>query len=151
VVVQEGGFMHRYLVVANQTLGGSHLEQAVRDRVAQGECTFHIVVPATRPADHLVWTEGEAHEIARERLEQAMEWFKAHGASCTAEIGDARPMLAIGDALVADRFDEIILSTLPIGMSRWLRQDLPARVRREFGVPVTHVIGPAVRTHARSA
>src|SRR5689334_8369278 len=55
-------------------------------------------------------------------------------------VGDANPVLAIAD-LVRDReFDEILLSTLPPGPSRWLRQDLPHRVERRFGLPVTHVV-----------
>jgi hypothetical protein len=143
--------MRRYLVVANQTLGGQHLEEKVKSCIAQDESHFHLVVPATKPADHFVWTEGEAHEIARERLERAMEWMRSIGADVSGQVGDARPMLAIGDALVAEAFDEIILSTLPAGMSRWLRQDLPARVRREFGLPVSHLVGPAIRTGARPA
>ena len=145
--------MRRYLVVANQTLGGGHLEAKVAECLKEGPCTFHVVVPATHPNDHLAWTEGEAHRLARERLERALDWFKSLGAECTGQIGDARPMLAIGDVLVTQSFDEIILSTLPSGLSRWLRQDLPARVRREFGLPVTHLIGPAMRTHpvSRSA
>lgn len=133
--------MRRYLVVANQTLGGASLARKIRECMAAEPCAFHIVVPATRPHDHLVWTEGEAHEIARERLNTELEWFRANGAEASGEIGDQRPMLAIGDALIAQRFDEIILSTLPAGVSRWLRQDLPARVQRVYGIPVTHVIG----------
>jgi hypothetical protein len=113
--------------------------------MANGPCSFHLVVPATRPADHYVWTEGEAHEVARDRLEHALGWFRSVGAEATGEIGDARAMLAIGDALAAGTFDEIILSTLPAGMSRWLRQDLPARVRRTYGVLVTHVVGTSAR------
>lgn len=132
--------MRRYLVVANQTLGGPALAAEIQRIRAEGECAFHLVVPATRPVDHMVWTEGEAHEIARDRLTRALAWFRAAGLDASGEIGDARPMLAIGDALIGGRFDGIVLSTLPAGMSRWLRQDLPARVRRRFGVPVSHVI-----------
>ena len=139
--------MRRYLVVANQTLGGSPLEEMIKGCMAQGPSRFHLVVPATRPSDHLVWTEGEAHELAREQLEKALARFRALGADISGQIGDARPMLAIGDVLVAEEFDEIILSTLPVGMSRWVGADLPARVHRRYGLPVSHVIGAATRTH----
>jgi hypothetical protein len=135
--------MRRYLVVANQTLGGGSLSEAVKQRMAAGPASFHLVVPATRPHDHMVWTEGEAHEVARGNLERALGWFRSIGADVTGEIGDQQPMLAIGDALIAQPYDEIILSTLPAGASRWLRQDLPARVRRAYGIAVTHVIGEA--------
>lgn len=137
--------MRRYLVVANQTLGGAALAEEVHQRARAGPCAFHIVVPATRPSDHLVWTEGEAHAIARQRLEQALRWFDSQGLDATGAVGDAKPMLAIEDALIAQVFDGIILSTLPAGVSRWLRQDLPARVSRHFGLPMRHVISqPAV-------
>jgi hypothetical protein len=136
--------MRRYLVVANQTLGGAALGAKVREAMAAGECSFHIVVPATRPRDHLTWTEGEAIAVARERLEAALAWFKRMGAPATGDVGDANPMFAINDALLSQRFDEIIISTLPPGLSRWLKRDLPARVERRSGLPVTHVVGEAV-------
>lgn len=141
--------MRRYLVVANQTLGGAHLAEKIGEAMAQGPCRFHVVVPATPPGDHVVWTEGEAHAIAGERLRRALEWLRSMGAEATGEIGDPRPLLAIRDVLYANEFDEIVLSTLPAGLSRWLRQDLPARVRRAFGIPVSHVIGEAPKHHAK--
>jgi hypothetical protein len=58
-------------------------------------------------------------------------------------VGDPSPVEAIRDALRDREFDGIILSTLPPGISRWLRQDLPSRVEKEFDLPVTHVIGEA--------
>jgi hypothetical protein len=88
----------------------------------------------------MVWTEGEAHQIARDRLTRALAWFRTQGAEASGEVGDTRAILAIGDALIGQAFDGIVLSTLPAGMSRWLRQDLPARVRRHYGIPVVHVI-----------
>lgn len=131
--------MRRYLVVANQTLGGNALTAAVRARARMEPCTFHLLVPATPPRDH-AWTEGEAREIARERLELALGRFRALGVEVDGEVGDASPMLAVEDVLRGATFDEIILSTLPPGLSRWLRIDLPHRVEAAFGLPVTHVI-----------
>ena len=132
--------MRRYLVVANQTLGGSHLADQVRERMASGPCAFHVLVPATAPADQSVWTEGEAVAVAEERLEAALRRFRELGAEVHGLVGDASPMEAIGDAMADQEFDEIILSTLPPGISRWLRQDLPRRVEKAFDVPVTHVV-----------
>jgi hypothetical protein len=135
--------MRRYLIVANQTLGGEHLVQRVRECVSSGECLFYVVVPATPSKEHLVWTEGEAQSIARERLERAVERFRQLGAEADGEVGDANPLLAIEDVLRNQSFDEVILSTLPSGPSRWLKLDLPARVESRFGLPVTHVVGEA--------
>lgn len=135
--------MPRYLVVANQTLGGPHLAEAVQSRLEAGPCTFHIVVPATPPQDQGTWTEGEAEAIARERLDKAIVRFGELGGEATGEVGDPDPFQAIRDALAADRYDELILSTLPSGASRWLKRDLPSRVEKQFTIPVTHIEAPA--------
>ncbi len=135
--------MRRYLVVANQTLGGEHLAAKAREYVSTGSSLFYVVVPATPSTEHLVWTEGEARSIARERLERAVDRFRQLGAEADGEVGDANPLLAIEDVLRNQSFDEIILSTLPAGPSRWLKLDLPARVQKQFGLPVTHVVGEA--------
>ncbi|MGH2686268.1 MAG: hypothetical protein ACRDJP_12450, partial [Actinomycetota bacterium] len=63
------------------------------------------------------------------------------GAEVIGGVGDANPLQAIGDVLRDWSFDEVVLSTLPAGASRWLRQDLPHRVERQFKLPVTHVVG----------
>jgi hypothetical protein len=136
--------MRRYLVVSNQTLGGAALAAKIHEALEQGPSEFHIVVPATRPRDQLVWTEGEARAIAAERLDRMFQWFSSVGAQATGEIADEHPLYAIRDVLREHEIDEVIISTLPAGMSRWLKQDLPKRVAREFGLPVTHVVGEAV-------
>ncbi|HEX2030183.1 MAG TPA: hypothetical protein VHL78_02115 [Actinomycetota bacterium] len=133
--------MRRYLVVANQTLGGDHLLDEVRKRMAAAPASFHIVVPATSPADHAVWTEGEAQALAQKRLDLALARFRDLGADVDGEVGDANPIEAVRDCQRVQEFAEIILSTLPAGVSRWLKQDLPHRMERSCGVPVTHIVG----------
>jgi GABA permease len=130
--------MRRYLVVANQTLGGEHLLSLLRT-LAESPSSFHVLVPATPPNDHL-WTEAEARAIARQRLDTALERFRAVGLEATGEVGDGRPLQAIDDVLEEQPFDEIVLSTFPPGLSRWLRLDLPHRVEAGYGIPVHHVI-----------
>lgn len=132
--------MRRYLVVANQTLAGRHLIEAIAERMQAGQCEFHIVVPATPPHLHLTWTEGEAQALARERLDQALFELRDLGATATGEVGSERPLDAITDACRRAEFDEIILSTLPARASRWARQDLPHRAERATGIPVTHLV-----------
>jgi hypothetical protein len=133
--------MRRFLVVANQTLGGEHLIEKVRQCMEEGPCGFHIVVPATPSGEHLTWTEGEATAIAQDRLDHALRRFEEMGADASGEVGDRNPMLAVEDALRNEQFDEIILSTHPPGVSRWLKLDLPSRVASHFGLPVTHLVG----------
>jgi hypothetical protein len=135
--------VQRILVVANQTLAGEHLVKEVRERLSAGRTAFHILVPATHPRDHAAWTEGEAVAIAKRNLAQALETFRKLGAEATGEVGDENPLGAIGDVLREQEFDEIILSTLPLGISKWLGQDLVSRVERSFAIPVTHIVGDA--------
>lgn len=132
--------MRRYLVVANQTLAGRHLVAEVRRRIKEGPCRFHLVVPATPPHLHMTWTEGEARAIAQERLDQAVFELSELGAEAAGEVGAERALDAILDVVRREPFDEILLSTLPSGLSRWLHQDLPHRVERLTGLPVTHLV-----------
>lgn len=131
----------RVLIVANQTAAGEHLKREVQRRIAEGPCRFTVLVPATPPQEHVVWTEGEAHALAERRMTEAMAGLRQIGAEVEGVVGDPRPVEAIADLLLTQGFDEIVLSTFPSGASRWLKQDLPHRVERRFGLPVTHVIG----------
>lgn len=143
--------MLRYLVVANQTLGGQHLTIRVEYLQTQHPgCHFHIVVPATPPQEHVSWTEAEAIAAADQRLDKALARFRDLGADASGEIGDANPIRAIHDALRRERFDEIILSTLPPGRSRWLKQGLPRKVEKTFGLPMTHLMGEPELTEGAS-
>lgn len=137
--------MRRYLIVANQTLGGEALVAKLKSLAAEGPASFHVLVPATHPRNQWTWTEGESMAIARRRLEQALERFRDLGAEVSGDVGNERPIDAIGNVLREREIDEIVVSTLPAGASRWLKQDMPSRVKRAFGIPVTHVIGEPER------
>ena len=130
----------RILVVANQTACGTELLDAVKARKDAGPCRFTLLVPATPPHEHATWTEGDAKAIARGRMAAAVERFVGEGATVEGVVGDANPVRAIDDVLLAHPHDEIILSTLPPGISRWLNKDLPHRVEQRFRLPVTTVI-----------
>lgn len=132
--------MPTFLIVANQTLCGAELVEHVRGRLQSGACSFHLVVPATPPKEHLTWTEGEAHALAEHRLVEGIDWLRSLGADVEGEVGDASPMLAVDDALRNRTVDGIIVTTLPMGMSRWLKLSLPDRLARKYDVPVTHVV-----------
>jgi GABA permease len=135
--------MRRYLVVANQTLGGGYLLSLLRE-LGEKPSTFHVLVPASPPVEH-PWTEAEARAIARRRLEIALERFRKVGLEVTGEVGDARPLQAIDDVLDRESFDEIVLSTLPPRFSRWLKLDLVHRVEAAYRLPVRHVISARER------
>lgn len=131
------------LLVANRTATDPPLIEAVRQRARQTPVTFHLLVPATPTGLHrLVDPEVAGLDAARDRLEQALPALQeAAGTVVTGQIGDANPLAAIEDAVHLGHFDEIILSTLPWRISRWMRLDLPSKVRA-LGVPVTHVSEP---------
>ena len=128
------------LLVANRTAVTSGLADAVRARVARGPATFHLVVPAHLHGLHKVVDpqEGDAGEAAH-GLEAALPFLsEAAGAPVTGEVGDAEPLMAIEDAVNRGDYDEIVISTLPRRVSRWLHLDLVSKARG-IGLPVTHV------------
>lgn len=137
--------MHRYLIVANQTITSPQLVAEILDRHAREQCTFHILVPATRTHGTALWTEGRARAHAREVLDAAQRFYRDAGVETTGEIGDESPVLAIGDVLRSESFDEIIVSTLPAGISRWLKLDLPHRIERHYHLRVMHVVATPER------
>jgi hypothetical protein len=128
------------LVVAHQTAATPALLDAVRDRAAHGATRFHLVVPrqphglnkVANPHDH---GRDEADAVLRDALPKMSA---AAGSEVTGAIGDSVPLTAIDDAVNLDHFDEIIISTLPLGASRWLKLDLVSKARG-LGLPVTHV------------
>jgi hypothetical protein len=133
--------MKRVLIVANETAGGRHLHDEVARLMGEGANEFTLLVPATRPRGTLTWTEGSARALAQQRMERAVEALRDLGASFEGIVGDQRPMDAVMDVLRTHEFDEIVVSTLPHGISHWLRIDLPARVARQSGLPVHHIVG----------
>jgi hypothetical protein len=133
--------MHRYLIVANQTLDSSELHDWLEQLVGEGPCQLHLVVPATPAREQLVWTEGGAQAIARRRLAAALTKFRQMPAVVDGEVGDANPVLAVHDALSQGELpDGIIVVTLPSSLSRWLRHDLPRRIQRSTGLPVRAIV-----------
>jgi hypothetical protein len=137
--------MPSYLLIANQTADGPELRRWARNAVARSRtrCRFHLVVPATRVERRFTWTAGESRAAARRHLEQGMANLADLGAVVTGEVGDESPLLAAGDALREHAVDTVVVSTLPVGRSRWLRADLVSRLRRYATVPVVPVACPA--------
>jgi hypothetical protein len=131
--------MRRCLIVANQTLMSPQLGDEVLRRRDAGEYDFHVLVPATHAHGTALWTEGHAVAHAREALGGALTHFRNMGIEATGEVGDADPVLAVHDVVNRQSVDEIIVSTLPPGVSKWMKRDLPHRLERRFGLPVTHV------------
>jgi len=131
----EGGAMEhvsRVLIVANQTAATPALLQAVRDRTRQGPCDFTLLVPALSdiPAPDY---------YARRTLALALPLLReAAGGNVRGMVGPSKALQAVEQTLSSDRYDEVIVSTLPETVSEWFKRDLPAQIRK-LGLPVTVV------------
>jgi hypothetical protein len=132
--------MKTILVVANETLGGRSLLDAVRSRAAEGDVRFVICVPQNRPRSGLVVYDDAVFDAAQVRVDLALEFIRAEHIDVIGEVGDPDPYTATIDAVHAYRPSEIIISTYPETRSGWLRRDLVDRVRDATGLPVEHVI-----------
>jgi len=130
----------RVLVVANKTAATPALLDAVRERAARGPARFTLLVPNTQHGLHrVVDPEDQGQNEAAAVVELALPLLEeAAGERVEHLIGDPDPLSAIQDAVNLHGFDEIILSTLPARVSRWMRLDLPSKVAG-LGLPVTTV------------
>jgi len=152
--------VHRYLIVANETLAGDRVPALVAERMTTGPAEFHVLVPATRSRDTrrltavagdplsgyaVVDAVGLREAMAQDRAEaeERLSTFTSRlsdvGADYSSEIGGPDPFVSIAQVMERASFDEIIISTLASSISRWLRIDLPSRVKRAHAVPVVTI------------
>jgi hypothetical protein len=139
----------RYLVVANQTIHTGELENRIRELAAAGPAHFFVVVPATHPEDHLaapgptlVDDDPEGKALAALRLRHLVDRLHVQKIETEGEVGHPDPFHAVADAIRRHPADEIIVSTLPRALSKWMAADLPRRLERNFGLPVSVVEEP---------
>ena len=131
------------LVVANVTATSEELLAALKERAGRDHCRFTLLVPAAGV--------GPGGRAAAERmLAEALERMRAEGLDVEGEVGEHDPVGAIHDIWDPTRFDEVVISTLPTGVSKWLQVDLPHRAERITGVQVTHVVSEPRREAPRA-
>jgi hypothetical protein len=130
----------RVLVVAHRTAATPALLDAVRERATRGPCAFTLVVPNQAHGLHrVVDAEDQDADEAQAVLDRALPLLQdAAGGPVQGIVGDPEPLNAVQDAVNLRGFDEIIISTLPTHLSRWLRLDLPHKLGG-LGLPVTTV------------
>jgi hypothetical protein len=137
----ESGRPTRILVVANRTVVAPRLLEEIRRRAHEGPCEFTLLIPDVGRRSRYDW-----------RLDTALPLLRRSAGGCPVEgfVGGPEPLPAVQDAVAAGDFDEIIVSTLPAGASRWLRRDLVHRIAA-LGLPVTHVMPRSNRLSNREA
>jgi hypothetical protein len=132
--------MANILVLANETIGGKALLDAIRDRHRQGDARFHVVVPLTRPKHGSVIYDEAVRDSAQVRVDLALSFMHEEGIDGAGEVGDRDPLNAAKDAIADHAIDEIIVSTLPAQTSGWMKRDLIEALESETGLPVKHVV-----------
>jgi hypothetical protein len=134
--------MAKVLVVANQTAESEDLLAALRERAARGDYEFTVLIPATPHG--VAWAANMASDKGREEAERhrdaLVERLRAAGLPVReAIVGDPDPLAAIEDACNIGGYDELIVSTLPHHLSKWLHLDLQRKAAHATGLPVTSV------------
>jgi hypothetical protein len=131
----------KILVVANRTAESVELLEALRERAGQGDAVFTLLVPAT---PHGVAWAADMHSGSSEaegHMQNAVDRMRSAGLDVeTGKVGDPDPIAAVQDEVNFASYDEVVVSTLPGGISKWLKLDLPHRVERVTGLPTTHVV-----------
>src|SRR4051794_39631864 len=130
----------RILVVANETVVGKPLIDAVKKRADQGPISVHVVSPQNQPRAGYVVYEDTVRDAAENRLKMTIAQLEEIGVEADGAVMDPDPYAATMDALGEETYDEIIISTHPETRSGWLRQGLVDRVARAAGRPVEHVV-----------
>jgi hypothetical protein len=130
----------RILVVANETVVGKPLIDAVKARAAKGPIEVHVICPQNQSSAGWVGYGDEARWAAENRLKATLARLSEAGIQATGAIEDPDPYTAIMDELGRADYDEIIISTHPETRSGWLRRDLIERVKQATRRPVEHVV-----------
>ena len=130
------------LILARRTADSPELIEAVSARADRGPCNFTLLVPSSlRMLTNLAYRRPQRDIDAERRIAAAVPLLsRAAGSEVVAVVGAQDPVAAVRDALTLMGFDEVIVSMLPLRLSRWRSLDLPGRIRA-LGVPVTEVNG----------
>jgi hypothetical protein len=124
------------LVVANVTAASDKLLDALKREAAKQPARFTLIVPAT--------SFGSGRAASEQALAAACERLRDEGLEADGSVGNADPIVAVMEAWDPKRYDEIVVSTLPMRVSKWLHAGLPERIGKLTGAPVTHVISQPV-------
>jgi len=138
------------LVVANETLTGNELVDALRRRAERGDIRVLVVAPVTQPGQGYVVYRDSRRASAGRRLDRTLSSLREAGIPAHGAVFDDDPLTAVKDVLASEHVDELVVATHPETKSGWLRRNLLDEIRRAAGErSVEHVvIDDAVRTVA---
>lgn len=129
------------LVVANETLVGSELVDALRRRAEQGPIRVSVVAPVTQPRGGYVVYRDSRRAAAARRLDRVLAELRLAGIPAYGAVFDDEPLPAVKDVLASEEIEEIVVSTHPESTSGWLRKNLVEEIRKAAGDrPVEHVV-----------
>jgi phosphopantetheine adenylyltransferase len=129
------------LVVANETLTGRNLIEALRGRAEAGPIRVSVVAPVSPPRQGYVVYRDSRRAAADRRLSKTLRALHEAGIPAHGEVVDDEPLAAVRDALATEAIDEIVVSTHPASRSGWLRRNLLEEIRRVAEArPVEHVV-----------
>jgi hypothetical protein len=131
--------MSTILVIANETLGGAKLIEAITNKAGPDDRVV-VCVPRNRPKDGYVIYDDAVFDAAQVRIDLARQFLRERGVTAVGDVGDTDPYTAAMDAVAEWHPDEIIVSTFPATSSGWMRRDLIERIGEATGLPVTHVV-----------
>ena len=132
--------MRTILAVANETIGGQSMIEAVLEKASGGDARVIICVPRAQPRHGNIIYDDAVYDAAQIRIDLARGFLRQQGVSAVGDVGDPDPYTATMDAVAEFQPDEIVISTLPAQASGWLRRDLIERIQDATGLPVTHVV-----------
>ena len=144
------GASKRVLVLANQTVEATELREELKRIDTTGSAAYFVCVPAnpvdTGQAEHkgAVYIWDATVQAAQSRLDYTLESLRAAGLHADGALGDYRPMTALAEAVKDFSPDRIVIATLPVDTSAWLRFDVVERARATYEVPVTHVVAESM-------
>ncbi|HKG10607.1 MAG TPA: universal stress protein [Gaiellaceae bacterium] len=135
--------MNHVLVIANETVAGQTLIEALKSRAAEGETRVTVVAPINEPREGYVVYEDTRRAAAGRRLDRTLQLLREAGIPASGLVVDADPVNATRDAIAQAEppIDSVIVSTHPPERSGWMQRNVPERVRKAAGsVPVEHVV-----------
>ena len=148
--------MPNYLVIAHFDGDHSPVTEVIRTLAQEPDSTFYLIVPATPPPNHdWTWSETEAYDAAKQRLNSLLGEFKQTGANITGDVVNYASLAAVEEVLQkaaydGTQYDELVVATPPEDSARTPFADFEYHVRRISQIPIRHIVAPDAKPVERA-